>query len=42
MLLILPNFNDGWDNKQIKLYYEENHESYHKPVKHIVKDFSQN
>jgi hypothetical protein len=42
MLLFQQNFNDGWDNKQIKLYYEENHENYHKTVKQIVKDFCQN
>ena len=42
MLLIQPNFKDGWDNKQIRDYYEQNPENYHKTVKQIVKDFCQN
>lgn len=41
LLLKKPNFNDGWDNKQIKDYYEKNPDEYHKTVKQIVKQFCQ-
>ena len=41
LLLKYPNYDDGYDNKQIKEFYEVEPESYHKIVKEIVKKFHQ-
>lgn len=40
-LLKYPNFGDGYDNKQVKDFYEADPESYHRTVREIVKEFSQ-
>ena len=38
-LLKYPNFGDGYDNQQVKDYYDADPVNYHKTVKQIVNDF---
>ena len=41
-LLKKPNFNDGWDNKQIRDFHEKNPKDYSNTVKQIVREFCKN
>lgn len=38
-LLKHPNFGDGYDNQQVKNFYDADPESYHRTVKEIVQEF---
>lgn len=40
-LLKNPNFGDGYDNQQVKDFYESDPDSYHISVREIVKEFHQ-
>lgn len=39
-LLKNPNFNSGYDNKQIKEFFESDPESYHQTVRELVEEYS--
>lgn len=38
-LLKYPNFNDGYNNKQVRDFYEKDPVSYHRTVREIVEEF---
>lgn len=38
-LLKNPNFGDGYNNKQVKEFYEANPDEYHNVVRELVKEF---
>ena len=38
-LLKNPNFGDGYNNKQVKDFYEKNPDEYHNIVRELVKEF---
>ena len=40
-LLKNPNFGDGYDNQQVKDFYDSDPVAYHRTVKEIVKEFHQ-